>query len=213
MDLFQPLDDYADLQYEQLKKKAEDCMQCLLHKTRTQVVFGQGPVPCDLMLIGEAPGEQEDLSGLAFVGKAGQLLTKVLESADIDREKDIYITNIIKCRPPQNRTPQANEVEACHLFLIRQIQLVNPKIILLAGAPAVKAVLKVNDSMSNVRGKWFSLKNTEIKIMPIYHPSFLLRNPARGAGSPKWQTWQDMQEIKNAVSFIKKVKELGKNEN
>jgi DNA polymerase len=208
MDLFSNEPDLLSLSYEEVKKIAEKCTKCPLSKTRRKVVFGHGPVPCDLMLIGEAPGRDEDEQGLPFVGRAGQLLTKILESVEIKRPDDIYITNTLKCRPPDNRTPQAGEQEACAPYLEAQIKFVNPKIILLAGSPAVKAVLKSDESMTKIRGKWLKLPGTEISVMPIFHPAYLLRNPSKTKGSPKWLTWQDMQEIKNALDYYRKVAEL-----
>ncbi|MFH1709580.1 MAG: uracil-DNA glycosylase [bacterium] len=199
----------SSLSYKELEAKAQKCTQCGLSKTRTKVVFGHGAVPCDLMLIGEGPGEKEDLSGLPFVGRAGQLLTQILASINIDREKDIYITNIVKCRPPENRAPQSDETEACYPYLESQIKLIKPKIILLAGAPSTKVVLKNEEPISRIRGQWFKLPGTEISVMPIFHPSYLLRNPSKDAGSPKWLTWQDMKEIRGALDFFKTAKELG----
>ena len=166
-------------------------------------------MPCDLMLIGEGPGEQEDLSGLPFVGRAGQLLTKILESINIKREKDIYIANIVKCRPPQNRTPFPTEVNACKPYLKAQIDLIKPKIILLAGSPATKAILGINEPITKVRGEWFKKKvnymEETLYLMPIFHPSYLLRNQSRETGSPKWHTWLDMLEVKNALAHYKKI--------
>jgi DNA polymerase len=208
MDLFNKSEDLSKLSYEELKKKASTCKKCDLHKKRTNVVFGQGPVPCDLMLIGEGPGEQEDLKGLAFVGRAGQLLTQILSSIDINREKDIYITNIVKCRPPDNRTPKPSEAETCSPYLAAQIKIIKPKLILLAGSPATKAVLKMNDPITKIRGRWYKLPGTDISAMPLFHPSYLLRNPSKEIGSPKWIMWQDMKEVRNALNFIKQAKEL-----
>lgn len=209
MDLFRKCNDLGPLSYNEMESKAQKCTKCVLAKTRTKVVFGHGPVPCDLMLIGEGPGEKEDLSGLPFVGRAGQLLTQILASINIDREKDIYITNIVKCRPPENRAPQAEETEACYPFLEAQIKLIKPKILLLTGAPATKVVLKNEDPMSKVRGQWFKLPGTDISVMPLFHPSYLLRYPSKEKGTPKWLTWQDMKEVRGALDFIKKARELG----
>lgn len=209
MKLFEKKEALSSLSYKELEAKAQKCTKCRLSKTRTKVVFGHGPVPCNLMLIGEGPGEQEDLSGLPFVGRAGQLLTQILASINIDREKDIYIANIVKCRPPENRTPQSDETEACFPYLAAQIDLIKPKIILLAGAPSTKVVLKNEEPISKIRGQWFKLPGTEINVMPIFHPSYLLRNQSKEAGSPKWHTWQDMKEIKGALDFFRTAKELG----
>lgn len=209
MNLFEKQEDLSSLSYKELEAIALKCVKCVLSKTRTQVVFGHGPVPCNLMLIGEGPGEKEDLTGLPFVGRAGQLLTQILASINIDREKDIYITNIVKCRPPENRTPQPDETAACYPYLEVQIKLIKPKIILLAGAPATKVVLKNEDPISKIRGKWFKLSGTDISVMPVFHPSYLLRNQSKESGSPKWLTWQDMKEVRGALDFFKTAKELG----
>jgi len=210
MDLFSNEPNLDNLSYDELKKLAEKCAKCPLHQTRKKVVFGHGPVPCDLMLIGEAPGADEDIQGLPFVGRAGQLLTKILESVGIKRPDDIYIANTLKCRPPDNRTPLASEQEACKHYLDAQIRLIKPKIILLAGSPAVKAVLQSSEPITKIRGTWQKLPGSEIHFMPIFHPSYLLRNPSKEKGSPKWLTWQDMQEVKNALQYFKQVENLSK---
>ena len=193
MDLFSNEPDYQSLSYDEVKNIAAKCEKCSLSKTRNKVVFGHGPVPCDLMLIGEAPGADEDAQGLPFVGRAGQLLTKILESVGIKRPDDIYIANTLKCRPPNNRPPQANEQAACWAYLEAQIKHVKPKIILLAGAPACRAVLKSEEPMSKIRGQWKKLPGlpagkagTDISVMPIFHPSYLLRSPSKEKGKPKW---------------------------
>lgn len=209
MNLFSPLSDIFGKPYDEVSQIASECTLCDLHKQRTRVVFGTGPVPSHLMLIGEAPGEQEDQQGLPFVGRAGQLLSKILESVNISRETDIYITNIVKCRPPENRTPTTLEADTCHPYLQAQIRLVRPKIILLAGAPSVKTVLKIDDPISQIRGKWFTLPETDISVMPIFHPSYLLRNPSKEPGSPKWLTWQDMKEVRTALDLWQKVSTVG----
>jgi uracil-DNA glycosylase len=201
--------DLSNLSYEKIKALAEVCTKCELSKGRTNVVFGNGPVPCNIMLIGEAPGADEDEQGLPFVGRSGQLLTKILESANIKRPDDIYIANTVKCRPPNNRAPLGPEQDACRPYLKAQIELVKPKIILLAGAPAVKTMLKSTEAMSRIRGKWTKLPgNEEIAVMPLFHPAYLLRNPQKTKGSPKWLTWEDMKEIRNALDYLSKVKEL-----
>lgn len=194
------------LSYDQIKETAQSCTKCVLSKTRTNVVFGHGPVPCHIMLIGEGPGEQEDLTGLPFVGRAGQLLTQILASINITRENDIYIANIVKCRPPENRVPAKEESTACFPYLEAQIKFIKPSIILLAGSPACKTALKTDEPISKIRGKWFKLPWDEnISVMPIFHPSYLLRNASKEKGSPKWLTWQDMKEVSNALDFIRKV--------
>jgi uracil-DNA glycosylase family 4 len=209
MDLFEKDPDYSKLGYEELVSLASKCKKCPLSKGRTKVVFGTGPVPCDVMLIGEAPGADEDIQGEPFVGRAGQLLTEILKSVDIKRPQDIYIANTVKCRPPENRAPLAPEQEACWPYLEAQIKyFVKPKIMILAGAPAIKAVLKLDDPISKIRGQWFKLPGSEIDVMPIFHPAYLLRNPRKDVGSPKWLTWQDMKEVRGALDFLIKAKQL-----
>lgn len=207
-DIFNEELEYDGLKYNEIFNIAQNCKKCNLYEERTKVVFGTGPVPCDLMLIGEGPGEQEDKTGLPFVGRAGQLLTKILESININRDKDIYIANIVKCRPPKNRAPYPTEIESCMAYLKAQINIVMPKILLLAGSPSAKTVLNNNETITKIRGKWFKKKvkymEDMLYIMPIFHPSYLLRNQRRDVGSPKWQTWQDMIEIKNALDHYKK---------
>jgi uracil-DNA glycosylase len=208
MDLFSKEPDLLSLPYEEVAEIASACTKCRLAKGRNKVVFGNGPVPCDLMLIGEAPGADEDLQGLPFVGRAGQLLTQILASVGIKRPDDIYIANTVKCRPPENRAPQADEQAACAPYLEAQIKYVKPKIILLAGSPAVKAILKTDAPITGLRGKWLKLPGTEIAVMPLFHPAYLLRNPSKEKGKPKWLTWQDMQEVKNALEYHRQVAEL-----
>ncbi len=209
MDLFNKETDLLSLSYLEVEKIASTCQKCPLSKTRNKVVFGHGPVPSDIMLIGEAPGADEDEQGLPFVGRSGRLLTQILESVGIKRPDNIYIANTLKCRPPNNRAPLASEQEACWPYLEAQLKLVKPKILLLAGTPSVRNVLKIKEPISKIRGKWFKLEGyPNVSVMPIFHPSYLLRNPQKTKGSPKWNTWQDMQEVKNALDYLKKVREL-----
>jgi DNA polymerase len=177
------------------------CTLCGLCETRTNVVFYDGNPQAKLMIIGEGPGQHEDETGVPFVGKAGQLLTRILESVNIDRKNDVYICNVVKCRPPQNRVPAREEMDACRLYLDAQIDFIKPKIVLLAGATAVQAVLKVKDPISRIRGKWFPFTNGA-KLMPIFHPSYLLRNDSKAVGSPKWLLWQDIQEVRRALDAL-----------
>jgi uracil-DNA glycosylase len=197
--------EFDNLTYEELKNTCLNCQNCKLSENRKNVVFGVGNVPCNVMVIGEGPGEQEDLSGVPFIGKAGQLLTKIFESVKINREDDIYITNIVKCRPPQNRNPEKEEVNVCKSYLLRQINLVKPKIIIVLGSPALKTILGETLSITKERGKWFKKETNYMEdflyIIPMFHPSYLLRNDSREKESPKWLTWQDMKELKSAMDF------------
>jgi len=197
---------YDDQDYDSLFSTCQSCQKCGLHETRTNVVVGSGPTPCSLMIIGEGPGAQEDEQGLPFVGKAGQLLTKILESVGINRETDVYIANTVKCRPPKNRDPLPTEIDACQDYLIRQIQVIQPRILLLLGSPSLKNILGPDHKITQVRGQWFKADvdymDEPLYIMPLFHPAYLLRNQRRDEGSPKWLTWQDMKEVKAALSVV-----------
>jgi DNA polymerase len=187
---------------ESAREAAMVCQKCGLCQERRNVVFFDGNPEAKLMIIGEGPGQQEDASGIPFVGRAGQLLDKILESAGIDRKSETYICNIVKCRPPNNRVPTADEAAACRPYLEAQIDFVKPKLILLAGATAVQGVLKVKEPISRIRGKWLEFRNGA-KVMPVFHPSYLLRNDSREVGSPKWLMWQDIKEVRRALDAIK----------
>ena len=187
--------------YEELEEVYQKCLKCHkcgLGKTRNNIVFSDGIPNSKLMLIGEAPGFYEDKEGKPFVGKAGKLLDKIFESVGLTRKRDVYICNTVKCRPPGNRNPEIVEKEACWEYLKSQIDIIKPKIILLCGNVAVQSILGNIGGITKIRGKWF--KGGEnvygAKLMPIFHPSYLLRNDSREKGSPKWLMWQDIQEIK-----------------
>ncbi len=191
------------LSLEQLKFQAKTCTWCALSAGRTHSVFSDGSAGARVMLIGEGPGQQEDESGLPFVGRSGQLLTKILESVGIERQRDIYICNTVKCRPPGNRAPEPIEMETCKPYLEGQIHWIQPKLILLTGASAVRDVLQTKTPISKLRGQWLPTRFGDAQAMPIFHPSYLLRNPSREKGGPKWLMWQDMQELH------RKMQELG----
>ena len=189
--------------YSSLKKLNSECVECTscnLSKTRKNVVVGKGNESAHVVIIGEGPGEQEDITGLPFVGRAGKMLDTALSSVDIDPLKDCYITNIVKCRPPNNRKPSAAESEACMPWLNEQVNLLKPKIIILAGSTAVQSFLGINEPISKIRGQWIEKDN--IKYMPIFHPSYLLRNPSKNKGKPKWLTWQDLKKVKKELISI-----------
>ena len=179
----------------EVKDLCEQCQNCQLWTTRTNIVFSGGTPNYKLMLIGEAPGYYEDQQGEPFVGKAGQLLDKIFASVGLSRGKDIYICNTLKCRPPNNRDPLPEEKEACRAFLDAQLEILKPRIILLCGRVALTSMLDTTSGISKVRGQWFEGPYGS-RMMPIYHPSYLLRNDSREKGSPKWLMWQDIQEIK-----------------
>ena len=189
--------------YSSLKKLNSECVECVscnLSKTRKNVVVGKGNESAQVVIIGEGPGEQEDITGLPFVGRAGKMLDTALSSVDIDPLEDCYITNIVKCRPPNNRKPSAVESEACMPWLNEQINLLKPKIIILAGSTAVQSFLGIDEPISKIRGQWIEKDN--IKYMPIFHPSYLLRNPSKNKGKPKWLTWQDLKKVKKELNSI-----------
>ena len=186
---------------DEVKNKCLNCNKCSLSKSRTNVVFSDGIPNSKLVLVGEAPGYWEDQKGLPFVGRAGQLLDKIFECVDLSRKKDVYICNTIKCRPPDNRNPLAEEKEACSEYLDRQLEILKPKIILICGSVALNSLLPNEGGITRVRGKWFEGKYG--KMMPIFHPSYLLRNDSREKGSPKWLTWQDIKEVKRVYDELK----------
>jgi DNA polymerase len=171
----------------EVRKELGDCKRCELHRTRRTVVFGEGNEKAALMFIGEGPGYDEDVQGRPFVGKAGQLLTKIIESIRLPRE-EVYIANIIKCRPPQNRNPEPDEIQCCNPFLMKQIRVIRPRIICALGTFSAQTLLKTDTKISALRGKIFDLEG--IKVIPTFHPAFLLRNPER-----KREVWEDMKKI------------------
>jgi uracil-DNA glycosylase family 4 len=176
-----------------IREDLGDCTRCRLHKQgRKQIVFGVGNPNAELMFIGEAPGADEDQQGEPFVGRAGQLLNNMIKAMGLRRE-DIYIANIIKCRPPGNRTPERDECETCSPFLMRQIAAIHPKAIVALGAVAAKTLLAINAPMSEFRGRWFDFRGTKLAV--TYHPAFLLRDPRQ-----KKEAWKDLQMV---------MKELG----
>jgi len=182
---------------EGLEAACAACRRCGLAAGRSRVVVSRGNPRARLMVIGEGPGAQEDATGLPFVGKAGQLLDAMLASVGIDSNRDAYICNVVKCRPPENRKPSPAEMAACRPWLERQIAAVNPAVILLAGATAMEGVLGVKGGITRLRGQWRSWEGRW--LMPVFHPSYLLRNPSRERGSPKWLTWQDLQEVRRRL--------------
>jgi uracil-DNA glycosylase family 4 len=153
-----------------------------------------------MFIIGEAPGEKEDITGFPFVGRAGKMLDAVLESVDIDPLNDCYITNIVKCRPPENRRPSSSEIKSCISWLDTQIEYLKPAIVILAGSTAVEGYLGIKEPITKIRGSWV-VKNG-VKFMPIFHPAYLLRNPSKEKGKPKWLTWQDLKKVKKELDSI-----------
>jgi len=170
-----------------LREHIGDCTRCRLSKGRTKLVFGVGNPDADIMFVGEGPGADEDAQGEPFVGRAGQLLNNMISAMGIRRE-DVYIANVVKCRPPNNRAPEKDEVDTCSPFLMQQIDIVKPKVIVALGATAAKNLLAMNDSMGALRGRWYEFRGT--KLVVTYHPAYLLRDPRQ-----KKETWKDLQMV------------------
>ncbi len=174
---------------EMVRADLGDCTRCKLHRLgRRQIVFGVGNPDAELMFIGEAPGHDEDEQGIPFVGRAGQLLTKIIEAISLRRE-DVYIGNVIKCRPPENRNPEPDEVASCEPFLFRQVQAIKPRVIVALGTFAAQALLRTNDPISRLRGKVF--RYGAARLVPTFHPAYLLRSPER-----KREVWEDMKKVR-----------------
>jgi uracil-DNA glycosylase len=173
---------------EAVRTELGDCRRCKLHRHRQQIVFGTGNPQAKLVFVGEGPGRDEDLQGEPFVGLAGQLLTKIIQAIHLRRE-EVYITNIIKCRPPENRNPQPDEIAACEPFLIKQLAVIRPKLICALGTFAAQTLLKTEEKISSLRGHFHQYQG--VLLMPTFHPAFLLRNP----GSKK-DVWEDMKKIR-----------------
>ena len=183
----------------QLKKECEQCLRCQLARTRTNLVFGTGSPDADLMFVGEAPGEDEDRQGEPFVGKAGQLLTKMIEAIDMKRS-DVYICNILKSRPPGNRPPLPQEIAACLPYLKRQIRIIKPKVVCALGATAAKTLLSTDKPIGQLRGQWFDY-GEGVKLLPTFHPSYLLRSPWEKA-----KAWEDLKKVRDTLKAIREGK-------
>jgi DNA polymerase len=175
-----------------LEKFVDGCPRCRLSGSRTRIVFGAGNPRADLMLVGEAPGREEDEQGVPFVGAAGQLLTRILEAIGTKREQ-VYIANAVLCRPPENRNPEPDEVAACRPFLEEQIRLVSPRVIVTLGTFAAQVILETDEPISKLRGRWHVAHGT--RVMPTFHPAFLLRQPQR-----KRDVWEDMQKVRDYLA-------------
>ncbi len=170
----------------------QGCPRCKLARGRTHIVFGQGNPKAELMFVGEAPGREEDEQGLAFVGRAGQLLTKIIEAMGEKRE-DVWIANVLKCRPPNNRNPEPDEVASCRPFLDEQIRLIAPKVIVTLGTFAAQALLETDEPIGRLRGRWQTARG--VRVMPTFHPAFLLRSPER-----KRDVWEDMKLVRDFLA-------------
>jgi DNA polymerase len=219
------------LQAESLAAACGACLRCGLAATRQQVVVGRGNPNARLLLVGEAPGAEEEACGQPFVGRSGRLLEAMLTAAGLSSERDLYIANVIKCRPPGNRKPSRSEIEACRPWLERQIALVRPQLVLLVGATALEALLGVRGGITRLRGQWLHLETSQgpdepapsqaaqgkraqsprspirwpamgeegIALMPLLHPSYLLRNPSEAEGSPRWLTRADLVAVRQRL--------------
>ncbi|MGC8718982.1 MAG: uracil-DNA glycosylase [Thermodesulforhabdaceae bacterium] len=170
-------------QLEELERSIDGCTKCRLSEGRTHIVFGDGNPEAKLVFVGEGPGHEEDVQGLPFVGQAGRLLTKMIHAIGLSR-KDVYICNVVKCRPPQNRTPMADEIAACSPFLFKQLEIIKPRIICALGACAVEALLRTKQPMNRIRGRIFNWQG--IPVVPTFHPAYLLRNAIE-----KRKAWED----------------------
>ena len=230
-DLATEAESMADSLAESLAGECGACRRCGLAATRQQVVVGRGNPNARLLLVGEAPGAEEEACGQPFVGRSGRLLEAMLAAAGLSSERDLYIANVIKCRPPGNRKPSRTEIEACRPWLERQIALVRPQLVLLVGATALEALLGIKGGITRLRGQWFHLEASQgpdqpslhqavqgkraqsprsplrwpeqgeggIALMPLLHPSYLLRNPSEAEGSPRWLTRADLVAVRQRL--------------
>jgi len=185
--LFEAVDKIADDTLLKIREDLGDCTRCKLHKGRNKLVYGDGNPNAQLVFVGEGPGADEDAQGLPFVGRAGKLLTQMIEAMGLQR-RDVYICNVVKCRPPENRQPEPDEVSTCSPYLLRQIDVIQPKVIVCLGATAAKTILNTTRGISQFRGEWLEWRGR--KLMATYHPAYLLRNPPAKA-----DVWKDLQKV------------------
>ena len=185
--LFETSDRIAGDTFQLIRETIGDCTRCKLHKARTNIVFGVGSMKAELVFVGEGPGHDEDIKGEPFVGRAGKLLTQMIEAMGLRRE-DVYICNVVKCRPPENRLPEKDEITTCSPFLFRQIDVIRPKVICCLGSCASQTLLQTTQGISRFRGEWFDFRGS--KLIATYHPAYLLRNP-----NAKGEVWKDLQKV------------------
>jgi DNA polymerase len=185
--LFESIDRIVDDTLPRIREDIGDCTRCELHKGRTNIVFGVGNPKAQLMFVGEGPGHDEDIKGEPFVGRAGKLLTQMIEAMSLRRE-DVYIANVVKCRPPENRLPEKDEITTCSPFLMRQIDVIKPKVVCCLGSCAAQTLLQTTQGISRFRGEWFDFRGA--KLIATYHPAYLLRNPPA-----KSEVWKDLQKV------------------
>jgi uracil-DNA glycosylase len=181
-----------------IRETIGDCTRCKLHKGRTNIVFGVGSMKAELVFVGEGPGRDEDIKGEPFVGRAGKLLTQMIEAMGLRRE-DVYICNVVKCRPPENRLPEKDEITTCSPFLFRQIDVIRPKVICCLGSCASQTLLQTTQGISRFRGEWFDFRGS--KLIATYHPAYLLRNP-----NAKGEVWKDLQKVMAVLGLQPKRK-------
>jgi len=197
--LFEAVDKISGDTLLKIREDLGECTRCKLHSTRKKIVFGDGNPKAELVFVGEGPGADEDAQGLPFVGRAGKLLTQMIEAMGLQR-KDVYICNVVKCRPPENRQPEEDEVSTCSPFLLRQIDAIAPKVIVCLGAVAAKTLLQTNRGISHFRGEWLEFRGR--KLLATYHPAYLLRNPPA-----KSEVWKDLQKVMAVLGLeVKKGK-------
>lgn len=185
--LFEAIDRVENDTLERIREDLGECTRCRLHKRRTNIVFGVGNPRAELVFVGEGPGHDEDVQGLPFVGRAGKLLTQMIEAMGLERD-DVYICNVVKCRPPENRKPEGDEIATCSPYLFRQLEVIGPKAIVCLGGVAAQTLLGTRDPISRYRGVWFDFRNA--KLLATYHPAYLLRNP-----NAKGEVWKDLQKV------------------
>ena len=196
--LFEASERIAGDTFQLIRETMGDCTRCKLHKARTNIVFGVGSMKAELVFVGEGPGHDEDIKGEPFVGRAGKLLTQMIEAMGLRRE-DVYICNVVKCRPPENRLPEKDEITTCSPFLFRQIDLIRPKVICALGSCASQTLLQTTQGISRFRGEWFDFRGS--KLIATYHPAYLLRNP-----SAKSEVWKDLQKVMAVLGLQPKRK-------
>ncbi len=187
-----PVIEFRDPSLEAIREDIGDCRRCKLHEHRKTIVFGEGDPQAKLVFVGEGPGAEEDATGRPFVGRAGQLLDKIILAIGLKRE-DVYIANIVKCRPPGNRTPERDEADTCEPFLLRQLAFIRPDVIVALGSPAFQCLLRTREPITRARGEWREWNG--IKVMPTFHPAFLLRSPDK-----KREVWEDMKKVRDYLN-------------
>jgi DNA polymerase len=196
--LFESVERIENDSLERIREDIGDCTRCRLHKGRTKIVFGTGNPRAELVFVGEGPGHDEDIQGDPFVGRAGKLLTQMIEAMSL-RRADVYICNVVKCRPPENRLPEKDEIATCSPFLLRQLAAIQPKVICCLGACAAQTMLGTNQGISRFRGEWFDFRDS--KLIATYHPAYLLRNP-----NAKGEVWKDLQKVMGVLGLQSRKK-------